>query len=283
MNFEEKIIERLKRIEREVERLRVKERPAGGSGVTDHGALTGLSDNDHPQYLLTTGEAADSAKLGGVNAADYEKGWIPASGWKIYQTNWVNNVTGAQTLYSVGDKIKLTNDGSTKYFYIISAPTSASLKLVGDTTVGAAGTVLTNVYYSHASNPVGFPQWFDYTPILTVSGGTAPTYATFINRYCQVGKLVVVTGQWYNASGGTAGAGAAEILVTLPVPPKNLDAVITGSAGYGNGGAYATGGIYIFASSSKFAITKLDAGFLTGAAQNNAMRSVYFTFEYEAA
>ena len=115
MNFEEKIIERLKRIEREGERLRVKERPAGGSGVTDHGALTGLSDNDHPQYLLTTGtaadsdkldgldstafaaaghdhdtnylgitaKAADSAKLGGVSAEDYEKGWVSTSGWKI--------------------------------------------------------------------------------------------------------------------------------------------------------------------------------------------------------
>lgn len=23
----------------------------GGGGVTDHGALTGLSDDDHPQYL----------------------------------------------------------------------------------------------------------------------------------------------------------------------------------------------------------------------------------------
>jgi hypothetical protein len=26
----------------------------GGSGVSDHGALTGLSDDDHPQYLLRT-------------------------------------------------------------------------------------------------------------------------------------------------------------------------------------------------------------------------------------
>jgi len=52
MNFEEKLIERLKRVEREVERLRVWERPAGGGGATDHGALTGLSDDDHPQYLL---------------------------------------------------------------------------------------------------------------------------------------------------------------------------------------------------------------------------------------
>lgn len=24
----------------------------GGGGVTDHGALTGLADNDHPQYAL---------------------------------------------------------------------------------------------------------------------------------------------------------------------------------------------------------------------------------------
>ena len=71
MNFEEKIIERLKRLEREVKRLRAKERPAGGSGVSDHGALTGLSDNDHPQYLLTTGKAADSDKLDGIDSTGF--------------------------------------------------------------------------------------------------------------------------------------------------------------------------------------------------------------------
>ena len=71
MNFEEKIIERLKRQEKEVERLRVWERPAGGSGVTDHGALTGLADNDHPQYLLTTAQAADSDTVDGKHAADF--------------------------------------------------------------------------------------------------------------------------------------------------------------------------------------------------------------------
>jgi hypothetical protein len=29
----------------------------GGGGVTDHGALTGLADDDHPQYLLTSAAA----------------------------------------------------------------------------------------------------------------------------------------------------------------------------------------------------------------------------------
>ena len=43
----------------------------GESGVTDHGALTGLEDNDHPQYLLTTGKAADSDKLDGIDSTGF--------------------------------------------------------------------------------------------------------------------------------------------------------------------------------------------------------------------
>ena len=126
--------------------------------------------------------------------------------------------------------------------------------------------------------------WLDWTPTLTVSGGTAPTYTgAFINRYCQVGKLVVVTGQWYNTTGGTAGAGASEILVTLPVAPKATYDVYTGSAGYGNGGVYAIGAITLFASTSKFSITKSGWLYLTGDEQNNAERDVFFTFTYEAA
>lgn len=70
-NFDETMLKRLTKLEREVERLRVKERPAGGSGVTDHGALTGLSDDDHPQYLLTTAKAADSDKLNGQLGSYY--------------------------------------------------------------------------------------------------------------------------------------------------------------------------------------------------------------------
>ena len=37
----------------------------------DHGSLAGLADNDHPQYLLTTGKAADSDKLDGYDSADF--------------------------------------------------------------------------------------------------------------------------------------------------------------------------------------------------------------------
>lgn len=43
----------------------------GEGGVTDHGLLTGLEDNDHPQYLLTTGKAADSDKLDGLDSTAF--------------------------------------------------------------------------------------------------------------------------------------------------------------------------------------------------------------------
>lgn len=39
--------------------------------VVDHGGLTGLGDNDHPQYLLATGKAADSDKLDGIDSTGF--------------------------------------------------------------------------------------------------------------------------------------------------------------------------------------------------------------------
>ena len=50
-NFEDAVIQRIKQLEREVERLQKWERPVI---ITDHGALTGLGDDDHTQYLNTT-------------------------------------------------------------------------------------------------------------------------------------------------------------------------------------------------------------------------------------
>ncbi|MFA5433757.1 MAG: hypothetical protein WC319_12955, partial [Candidatus Paceibacterota bacterium] len=43
----------------------------GGGDVTDHGGLTGLGDNDHPQYLLTTAKAFDSDKLDGIDSTGF--------------------------------------------------------------------------------------------------------------------------------------------------------------------------------------------------------------------
>lgn len=90
-NIDEKLLERIKRAEREIERLKVKERPSGssGGGVTDHGALTGLLDNDHPQYLLTSGKAADADKLDNIDSTGF------------VQTSGTQSVGGIKTFSSI--------------------------------------------------------------------------------------------------------------------------------------------------------------------------------------
>ena len=43
----------------------------GGGGVTDHGALTGLADDDHAQYLLLAGRSGGQSAFGGTGAGDH--------------------------------------------------------------------------------------------------------------------------------------------------------------------------------------------------------------------
>lgn len=43
---------------------------ANTSGVTDHGALSGLLDDDHPQYLLLDGDRARNPVTGGIDVSD---------------------------------------------------------------------------------------------------------------------------------------------------------------------------------------------------------------------
>jgi len=71
----------------------------GGGGVTDHGALTGLSDDDHPQYLLTTGKAADSDKLDGLDSTDF----VRDIAYKVsaYRDNTAFTLTTSGTLYAI--------------------------------------------------------------------------------------------------------------------------------------------------------------------------------------
>jgi hypothetical protein len=48
-------------------------------GVTDHGALTGLADNDHPQYLLAAAAVTDHGDLAGLGDNDHPQYALAAS------------------------------------------------------------------------------------------------------------------------------------------------------------------------------------------------------------
>jgi hypothetical protein len=250
-DFDGKVIERLRRLEREVERLQVKERPVV---ITDHGALSGLGDNDHPQYLLATAKAADSDKLDGkdstafataghdhdsdylgisAKAADsdkldgkdstafataghdhdsdyvplsYKDGWIPVSDTWTYKTATTITVpSGAASIYKVGMGIRLTQSSTVKYFYIVKVENTL-LTITGGSDYTLANATISAVSYTNTpATAIGFPNTFNYTPVVTYAGNyTDPTGWTSLNgSFSIVGNIatVMITGQLNRGSG----------------------------------------------------------------------------------
>lgn len=77
----------------------------GGGGVTDHGALTGLADDDHSQYLRTDGTRALTGNLVGDSAGARDVGSSSVRMGNVY--------TGAAFLYSGGGGGTYTGLGGT--------------------------------------------------------------------------------------------------------------------------------------------------------------------------
>ena len=130
-----------------------------------------------------------------------------------------------------------------------------------------------------------YTPWTDYTPTISVSGGTAPTYtANFKSRYTQIGKLVTVMLFWTNSSGGTAGAGANPILITTPVNIAVSDGRIMGS-----GASYESGGTIVPVLALNYTATTFGMAVsstfapITGNDQSSVARQINLILSYEAA
>lgn len=197
--FDEKIIERLKRLEREVERLQVKEKPD-------------------------------------------KTGWIPVSDtWTYTSATTITVPSGATSIYSVGDKFKLTANSVVLQGYIVK---------VEDTKLTVVGNPLTNhtfsnISYSKSATPQGFPHWFDWTP--TLNSGDADLQTCNFAKFCIKGREFTVL---FYGSGNVTGAGVIKISSPL---------IQTGSISgmwIGYNGATSTIGMVIHQSDGCFDIYK---------------------------
>lgn len=115
------------------------ETPNGGGetlGVTDHGLLTGLADDDHAQYLLLAGRtggqillAADSTSVpltirGGSNSNISVQQWADQASTTTLDVKVVGGGTPAASLFTdVGTGLNLTAGGSTVGLQINSSGT----------------------------------------------------------------------------------------------------------------------------------------------------------------
>lgn len=103
-------------------------------------------------------------------------GWCVTSGtWTASDTNTISVNADITSVIQKGDKLKLTNNSSVKYLYVVTTPVFAAsattFDVIGNTML-VAGSI-TSPYYSKIENPQGFPS-FIHTPVWA-SSGTAPS------------------------------------------------------------------------------------------------------------
>lgn len=150
--------------------------------------------------------------LGGTDAqlvADYG-GWKKAPGsWTYASASTITVTTGAASVYGKGDRIRWKQGGAYKYGVIVTvADTLLTIAVNTDYTV--ANSAITDIYFSHEANPLGYPHWFNWTT--SWAGFSANPTGTFI--YSIIGNMCSI----YYIDGSTGTSNATSLTFTGPVP-----------------------------------------------------------------
>ena len=81
--------------------------PLGASGVSDHGALTGLSDDDHSQYILVDGTRAFTGNIQANASGTLDIGSLSLPFKDLYLTGSSLYINGDKVLYMSGNDLVL--------------------------------------------------------------------------------------------------------------------------------------------------------------------------------
>lgn len=83
------------------------------------------------------------------------------------------NISGfdARNIFAIGDRLELTQNSITKYFYIYGVANS-SLSISGGDDYTYTNNTITKIRYSKNVNPQGFPESFAYQPTWSSNSGS---------------------------------------------------------------------------------------------------------------
>lgn len=118
---------------------------SGGGGVTDHGALTGLSDDDHTQYALLAGRSGGQTIIGGTGTTDD----------LILRTTSGVGATGADMIFQIG------NNGATEAMRILNSG-RFGIGITGPGSkfhVKATANEIQAIVQGHGSQSVSLQEW----------------------------------------------------------------------------------------------------------------------------
>jgi hypothetical protein len=140
-------------------------------------------------------------------------GWTPAGTFTYASAVTITVASGAALIYTVGDKIKLTDAAATKYFYIITVADTL-LTVTGGSDYTLSGGAITNPFYSHAITPIGFPDWFN----LTVTHGGFSANPPYVARFNLKGRMCTFVYCIINPGTGNSNAYS----ITLPITATTI-------------------------------------------------------------
>ena len=155
----------------------------GGAGVTDHGLLTGLTDDDHTQYVLADGSRGFSATVSGVDPVDSDdlstKNYVDTqdvtiSGHLQSEIAAVGNTTlqgaydnGSGVITTTADKpVTVSGEGTGDISFVVVGSGSIG----GDLVVGSGSEDSVAVFHS-GDAPKFYLGWDDDQDNFVIASG----------------------------------------------------------------------------------------------------------------
>lgn len=194
--------------------------------------------------IVTVANGASS--IANADISDYRiacnsefDGWRSANEtWTYASATTITVPSGATGKYAVGDKVRIYQNNTTKYFYIVTVA-STLLTITGGSDYTLTSSTINNPCTSRRATPAGFPGRFSWTTSwsnLTV--GNAVDTSTFTMN----GKEVTLSVRL--VLGNTSSVGTTPRL-TLPIPTASTgysdDSIISAGTLTDTGTAYYRG------------------------------------------
>jgi len=181
--------------------------------------------NEAVAYLPTHPDRIRMSKMTGSPITGYTTfGWI-ATGWTEVDDTWVYATastitipTNGTLIYQKGMKVRLKQGGAYKYFVVV-AVTATLITVMVNTDFTVANAQITDVAYSYIELPFGWPDWFNFTPVIASSAGAITSYSVVSAKARIAGK------KWecfIEVSITNNGTGSGTITATLPVTPATI-------------------------------------------------------------
>jgi hypothetical protein len=148
-------------------------------------------------------------------------GWIPVTEtWTYASASTITTPSGGTAKYQKGMKIRFKQTGDSNWRYYVATTVATSLiTVMVNTDYAVSGATITDISYSFADLPFGWPDWFTFAPVFSSSAGTITSYSVVSAKARIAGKKFEC---FIEASITNNGTGSGTIVATIPVTPITI-------------------------------------------------------------